>query len=43
MQLWQLDVMRSVRRLADGREAKLISGVDNHSHGQFRSALNVRL
>jgi transposase InsO family protein len=30
MQLWQLDVMGSVR-LADGREAKLISGVDDHS------------
>jgi transposase InsO family protein len=30
MELWQLDVMGSVR-LADGREAKLISGVDDHS------------
>jgi transposase len=30
MQSWQLDVMGSVR-LADGREAKLISGVDDHS------------
>jgi transposase InsO family protein len=30
MQLWQLDVMGSVR-LADGREIKLISGVDDHS------------
>jgi transposase InsO family protein len=30
MQLWQLDVMGSVR-LADGREVKLISGVDDHS------------
>jgi transposase len=30
MQLWQLDVMGSVL-LTDGREAKLISGVDDHS------------
>jgi transposase InsO family protein len=30
MQLWQLDVMGSVR-LVDGTEAKLISGVDDHS------------
>jgi hypothetical protein len=29
MQLWQPDMMGSVR-LADGREAKLISGVDDH-------------
>ena len=30
MQLWQLDVMGSVR-LVDGSEAKLVSGVDDHS------------
>jgi transposase InsO family protein len=30
MQLWQLDVMGSVR-LVDGREVKLVSGVDDHS------------
>jgi transposase InsO family protein len=30
MQLWQLDVMGDVR-LADGRELKLVSGVDDHS------------
>jgi transposase InsO family protein len=30
MQLWQLDVMGDVR-LADGRECKLVSGVDDHS------------
>ena len=30
MQLWQMDVMGSVR-LVDGSEAKLISGIDDHS------------
>lgn len=30
MQLWQMDVMGSVR-MVDGTEAKLISGVDDHS------------
>jgi transposase InsO family protein len=30
MQLWQMDVMGSVR-LEDGSEAKLISGIDDHS------------
>jgi transposase InsO family protein len=30
MQLWQMDVMGSVR-MVDGSEAKLISGVDDHS------------
>jgi transposase InsO family protein len=30
MQLWQMDVMGSVR-MADGSEAKLISGIDDHS------------
>jgi hypothetical protein len=29
MQLWQMDIMGSVL-LADGRELKLISGVDDH-------------
>jgi len=30
MQLWQMDIMGSVM-LADGRECKLISGIDDHS------------
>jgi transposase InsO family protein len=30
MELWQLDVMGGVK-LSDGREAKLISGIDDHS------------
>ena len=30
MELWQMDVMGGVR-LADGRELKLVSGIDDHS------------
>jgi hypothetical protein len=38
MELWQLDVMGGVK-LADGREAKLISGIDDHSRFCVSAAL----
>src|SRR5918997_1265433 len=41
MQLWQLDVMGSVR-LVDGSEAKLISGVDDHSRYAVIAAVVAR-
>jgi transposase InsO family protein len=41
MQLWQLDVMGDVR-LADGRELKLVSGVDDHSRYCVVAALVER-
>ena len=41
MELWQLDVMGGVK-LADGREAKLISGLDDHSRFCVSAALVVR-
>jgi transposase InsO family protein len=41
MQLWQLDVMGSVR-LVDGSEAKLISGVDDHSRFAVIAAVVAR-
>jgi len=41
MQLWQLDVMGSVL-LIDGSEAKLISGVDDHSRYAVIGAVVAR-
>ncbi|MFC4061653.1 IS481 family transposase [Planomonospora corallina] len=41
MQLWQLDVMGGVM-LADGRECKLISGIDDHSRFIVIAHLVVR-
>jgi transposase InsO family protein len=41
MQLWQLDIMGGVL-LTDGRELKLISGIDDHSRFAVIAALVVR-
>ncbi|WP_371364869.1 IS481 family transposase [Jatrophihabitans sp. GAS493] len=41
MQLWQMDVMGSVR-MVDGSEAKLISGVDDHSRFSVIASVTAR-
>lgn len=41
MQLWQIDIMGSIR-LVDGSEAKLISGVDDHSRFNVIAAVVAR-
>jgi hypothetical protein len=41
MQLWQLDIMGGVL-LVDGRELKLISGIDDHSRFIVIAALVTR-
>ena len=41
MELWQMDVMGGVR-LQDGRELKIITGIDDHSRLCVSAALTVR-